>query len=65
VPELAEEFPPELLRPEALERVVAFIRSLPLTPATKRKKLGDWALGMKLHLDGSYYRRLAGGPTPW
>ena len=64
MPDVAGEFPPELLDMAALERVVAFIAALPLTHAQKRRKLGDWALYRGVVLDSSYYRRVSTGPTP-
>jgi len=56
-----EEFPSDLLDVYALERVIAFIRALPLTSTQKKRKLGEWAsyLGVRLGVD--YYTRVGGG----
>lgn len=64
-PNLAVEFPPELLAPAELERVIAFVRSLPISPAQKRLKLRDWGLAFDLTFDSATYARLRGGPEPW
>lgn len=54
----APDFPPDLMGVENLERVIAFLRSVPLPLSSKKQKLWMWAKANGLQLDSSYYRRL-------
>ena len=52
------DYPPELRSVEALERVVAWLRAMPLPLSMKRRKLYNWAKSVGVTLDQSYYARL-------
>jgi len=54
-----EEFPPELMDVRQLERVLAFLRALPLPLSTKKRKLYFWGKSLGVLVDRSEYARLA------
>lgn len=53
-----DDWPEELRVPEALERVVAWLRVMPLPIQSKRKRLTHWAQSLGIVLDKSYFARL-------
>ncbi|MGH9362684.1 MAG: hypothetical protein ACRD2T_12285 [Thermoanaerobaculia bacterium] len=52
---------PEWARPEAKDRVIRYLRDLPLEPAHKRKLLGRWGREVSAVLVAEDFDRLRGG----
>jgi hypothetical protein len=57
----SEDWPPELQSLDALERVIAVLRALPLPIQVKRKKLYFWGKSLGVLLPKETYARLEPG----
>lgn len=60
---VAEAFPPALMQPEAVDRVIDLLWGLPVSPKVKKYALYEWCKTVEVDLTAEMVERVTGLPA--